>query len=67
MTDREGTNEPGGADEVAAARDALGELSDTESLRLQMAMDRRSKAGSALSNLLKKQGEVNQSITDNLK
>ena len=28
MTDREGTNEPGGADEIAAARDALHEGRD---------------------------------------
>ena len=41
-------------DEVKAELDSLSELGETESLRLQMAMDRMSKLMSTLSNILKK-------------
>ena len=47
--------------------DALSELGETESLRLQMAMDRLSKLMSTLSNLLKKASETASGITQNLK
>lgn len=47
--------------------DALSELSSTESLRLQMAMDRLSKMMSTLSNLLKKISDTASAITQNLK
>jgi prefoldin subunit 5 len=47
--------------------DSLSELGETESLRLQMAMDRMSKMMSTLSNLLKKISDTAQSITQNLK
>jgi chromosome segregation ATPase len=47
--------------------DSLSELGETESLRLQMAMDRMSKTMSTLSNLLKKISDTAQSITQNLK
>jgi len=47
--------------------DSLNELGETESLRLQMAMDRMSKMMSTLSNLLKKISDTAQSITQNLK
>ena len=88
MTHRDGTEEPGGADEIAAARDALdgrhepldgrrdavdgerdvlSDLSETDSLRLQTVMDRKSKVQEALANLVKKQGEAEGDITDNLK
>ena len=47
--------------------DSLSEMGEMESLRLQMAMDRLSKLMSTLSNLLKKQSDTAQTITQNLK
>jgi len=47
--------------------DALSEMGEMESLRLQMAMDRQSRMMSTLSNLLKKISDTAQSITQNLK
>jgi len=38
-----------------------------ESLRLQMAMDRKSKMMATLSNLLKKMSDTSSSITQNIK
>ena len=60
--------------EIAAARDRLkseldsmSEMSEMDSMRLQMAMDRLSKAMSALSNVLKKASETDQAIITNIK
>jgi hypothetical protein len=47
--------------------DAMSELGETESLRLQMAMDRLSKMMTTLSNILKKMSDTAESITGNLK
>jgi len=47
--------------------DSLSEMGEMESLRLQMAMERRSKAMQTLSNILKKMSDTNASITQNLK
>ncbi len=47
--------------------DSLSELSEMESLRLQMAMNRMSKLMSTLSNILKKSSETAQAIVQNLK
>jgi hypothetical protein len=47
--------------------DALSEMGEMESLRLQMAMDRQSKMMSTLSNVMKKVSDTAQSITQNLK
>ncbi len=47
--------------------DAMSEMGETESLRLQMAMDRLSKMLSTLSNIEKKFSDTEQSITQNLK
>jgi len=47
--------------------DGLRGLSDEDSLRLQMAMDRLSKMMGTLSNLLKKISDTAQGITQNLK
>lgn len=47
--------------------DSLSEMSEMESLRLQMAMDRMSKMMSTLSNLLKKISETSSTIIQNLK
>ena len=47
--------------------DAKDELSDLESLRLQMLMDRVSQMMATLSNLLKKLADTNSSIVQNLK
>lgn len=44
-----------------------GELAETESLRLQMAMDRRSKFISSLSNIMKQVSTTQESILQNLK
>jgi hypothetical protein len=47
--------------------DSKSELGETESLRLQMAMDRMSKFMTALSNLMKKTSDTSSSIIQNLK
>ena len=47
--------------------DSMSEMGETESLRLQMAMDRLSKMMSTLSNILKKVSDTQQSIIQNLK
>jgi hypothetical protein len=47
--------------------DSLSEMGEMESLRLQMAMDRMSKANSATSNFMKKSSDTTQSISQNLK
>ncbi|MEO8416011.1 MAG: hypothetical protein ABI472_20285 [Ginsengibacter sp.] len=47
--------------------DTLSEMGETESLRLQMAMDRQSKMMTTLSNLLKKVSDSESSIIRNLK
>jgi hypothetical protein len=47
--------------------DSMSELGETESLRLQMAMDRLSKLMSTLSNILKKISDTTDSIAANLK
>jgi hypothetical protein len=47
--------------------DSLSELGETESLRLQMAMDRLSKLMDTLSNLLKKNSDAAQGIVKNMK
>jgi hypothetical protein len=53
--------------EVQGELDAMSEMGEMESLRLQMAMDRMSKLMSTLSNLLKKSSETGSQITQNLK
>jgi hypothetical protein len=55
------------AADVRAELDAMSELGETESLRLQMAMDRLSKLMSTLSNILKKASDTSAQITQNLK
>jgi hypothetical protein len=47
--------------------DSMSEIGETESLRLQMAMDRMSKMMSALSNLMKKISDTSSAIVQNLK
>ena len=47
--------------------DSMSEIGETESLRLQMAMDRVSKLMSTLSNLLKKASEIDSGIIQNIK
>lgn len=56
MTDRDGTNEPGGADELDAARDARGPGTE--------ALDRRERERNALSNLEKQQAQDARSVTE---
>lgn len=48
-------------------KDSLSEMGEMTSLRLQMAMDRRSKFMEALSNLMKKSSDTAETITSNLK
>lgn len=55
------------AEDLQARLDSLSEMGEMESLRLQMAMDRRSKIMSTISNLLKKQSETAAAITQNIK
>ena len=54
-------------DQAQRKLDSLSEMGETESLRLQMAMDRMSKMMSTLSNVMKKASDTQQSITSNLK
>ena len=54
-------------EEIKSDLDAMSEMGEMESLRLQMAMDRMSKMMSTLSNLLKKISDTAESITQNLK
>jgi hypothetical protein len=57
----------GAADAIKNQLDSMSELGETESLRLQMAMDRLSKLMAALSNLLKKISDTSDAIIDNMK
>ena len=52
---------------VRKALDSLSEMSEMTSLRLQMAMDRRSKFVVSLSNILKKIADSDNAIVQNLK
>jgi hypothetical protein len=54
-------------DKVKGDVDAMSELGEMESLKLQMAMDRRSKLMSTLSNIMKKIADTQKSIVQNLK
>ena len=47
--------------------DSMSEMGETESLRLQMAMDRMSKMMSTLANIMKKLEKTEDTITQNLK
>lgn len=58
---------PGLRDAMKSDLDAMSEMGEMESLRLQMAMDRLSKMMSTLSNLLKKLSDTSTSIVQNLK
>jgi hypothetical protein len=53
--------------ELTTRLDSMSEMGEMESLRLQMAMDRRSKMMSTLSNILKKSSETAGSIVANIK
>jgi hypothetical protein len=54
-------------DDLKGRLDSLSEMGEMESLRLQMAMDRRAKLLSTLSNIMKKLSDTRASITQNLK
>jgi hypothetical protein len=54
-------------DEIKNRLDSMSELGEMVSLRLQMAMDRRSKMMSTLSNILKKISDTDSTIVQNLK
>jgi len=54
-------------DSLKKQLDSMSEMGETESLRLQMAMDRMSKLMTTLSNILKKISDTSQGITKNLK
>ena len=53
--------------ELQAQKDSLGELGEEQQLRMQMLMDRRTKAIETLSNLMKKFSETAGTIVGNLK
>ncbi len=53
--------------DIKSKLDSMSEMGETESLRLQMAMDRMSKLMETLSNLLKKISDTESSITQNMK
>ncbi|MBL9013825.1 MAG: hypothetical protein JNL83_06605 [Myxococcales bacterium] len=50
-----------------ASQQAYGEQGEMQQLRLQMQMDRRSKAMTTVSNLMKGQSDTAQEITKNIK
>ena len=52
---------------IAETKNSLANMSEMDQLQLQMAMDRLSKAMSALSNVLKKISDTQGSITNNIK
>jgi len=54
-------------DVVADQLKSLSDMSEALQIRLQMAMDRQSKARQALSNLLKKQSDTASAIVKNMK
>jgi len=54
-------------DDLQAKHDSLSELSEERSLKMQMLMDRRSKAMEMLSNIMKKISETQDSIIQNMK
>ena len=55
------------ADDVKRKLDSMSEMGETESLRLQMMMDRRSKFISTLSNIMKKISNTQDTLVQNLK
>jgi len=55
------------ADDDRGQLDAMSEMSEMTSMRLQMQMDRRSKFIEALSNILKKMRETQDAVIQNLK
>jgi flagellar hook-basal body complex protein FliE len=54
-------------EELQGSLDSMNEMSETTSMRLQMAMDRRSKFVEALSNVMKKIDSTQEAIIQNLK
>ncbi len=54
-------------DSIKNDLDSMSEMGETESLRLQLAMDRLSKMMSTLSNILKKMSDTDSSIVQNIK
>jgi hypothetical protein len=54
-------------DELKGKLDGMNEMSEMTSLRLQMAMDRRSKFISTLSNIMKKISTTQDTLTQNIK
>ena len=54
-------------DQLRSQLDSMSEMSEMDSLRLQMVMDRLSKMMSALSNMLKKASDTDDAITNNMK
>jgi hypothetical protein len=59
--------EPAGLRSVPSHLDSISEMRETESLRLQMAMDRLSKMMSTLSNLLQRIETTSAAVTQNIK
>lgn len=54
-------------DKMKKDLDSLSEMGETESLRLQMAMDRMSKFMATLSNIMKKMSDTSSAMIQNLK
>jgi glycine cleavage system H lipoate-binding protein len=53
--------------DIKSKLDSMSEMGETESLRLQMVMDRRSRFLDALSNLMKKTSDTSDSVIRNIK
>ncbi len=54
-------------DELKSQLDGMNEMSEMTSLRLQMTMDRRSKFIETLSNIMKKIGTTQETLSQNIK
>jgi flagellar hook-basal body complex protein FliE len=54
-------------DDLKSKLDSMSEMSEADSMRLQMVMDRRSKLLEALSNLMKKTSDTSNSMISNIK
>jgi flagellar hook-basal body complex protein FliE len=52
---------------ASGQKDSLADMSEMQQMRLQMAMDRRSKLIEALSNIMKKLNDIGDSIVQNMK
>jgi hypothetical protein len=58
---------PQAAPGMSASEQAFGALNETDQMKLQLDMERKSKAAETASNLMKSMSQTEDSITDNIK